>query len=182
MDSSGSDQAKRRLAIALNVLVPGTGLILLRREWLGAALAGLYIVLLQIALSGLLLLPAVVPAPTARLILAAAAGVWLASMRLVVLRARQVLGKDAAHELTLLLDEAARAVEERRYADARDLLTIAMTHNDEDVRVRLAWAQLMTVTGQFRKAKVAWECVLRLDRASIHRAQAVDALERLPAD
>ena len=48
-------------AILLNVLVPGSGLVILRREWLGLCLALLYGLLAQTALWGVWLIPISIP-------------------------------------------------------------------------------------------------------------------------
>ena len=44
---------RKAIAIWMNLLVPGTGLILLRREWLGLAMAMLFCVCAQVGLWGM---------------------------------------------------------------------------------------------------------------------------------
>jgi hypothetical protein len=48
-------------ALLLNLVVPGSGLILRRREWLGVALAGLFGMAVNVALGGWLLAPMAIP-------------------------------------------------------------------------------------------------------------------------
>jgi tetratricopeptide (TPR) repeat protein len=174
------DRRRRWLALGCNVLVPGAALIALRREWLGIALALLFAGALQGAMWGSWLIPADVPGWLTHTLLGASIGLWLAAQALAWGRARQVLGPQARHEIELLCEQASLAMSDGRYAEARDLLHVALALNDEDPSVACVWARLMTSTGQFAPARRAWRRVLRLDYDNEYEREAVDALERLP--
>ena len=82
--------------------------------------------------------------------------------------------------MDLLRDGAERAVDEGRFADARELLHQAMVLDDRDPAVRGQWARLMTLTGRFGEARRAWRSVLRQDPDDDRRSEAIMALESLP--
>jgi hypothetical protein len=174
------DRVRRRWALSLNVIAPGVGLIILRREWFGLTLTILFVILAQTGVYGLLYhgpgLSPVVAGGAA----AAAIVVWVFAQWLVWTRAARVLGAGARRRIRVLLEQAEQAVEARRYADAIELLGVAVAINDEEVNVRLALARLLTVMGHFGEARRAWEAVLDLDVGGALRAEAVAALARLP--
>jgi Flp pilus assembly protein TadD len=66
------------------------------------------------------------------------------------------------------------------YAEALDILQVAMTLSDEDVAANIQWAELMTLMGRFRQARRAWRRVLQLDRTGQHRRRTTEALAALP--
>jgi len=63
----------------INLLIPGTGLILLGREWLGALLAVVFGICGQIALAGWLIAPAAVPRGLVVVAVIVAGLTWIAS-------------------------------------------------------------------------------------------------------
>ena len=157
-------------------------MIVLRREWLGAVLALLFTVLLQLGLWGLLIIPEEFTQLATWGSLVAALGVWLAAQWMGVARARAILGPEARQQLQVLLDQAVLDIEQARLADARELLLIALALSDEDPKSRRLWAQLMTLTGNFQAARRGWETVLKLDRAGEYLEEARAALDELPED
>ncbi len=168
------------LALVCNAIIPGSGLIILRREWLGLAAAALFGVFGQIALLGLLLLPATIPAWLTTLSFSAAVFVWLGAQWRLAVRIRTATGPEVDRELAFLRQQAAEAVARQAYADATDILRVAMTLNDEDLEANIQWAELMTLTGKFAHAARAWRRVLQLDRTGQHRRRAREALAVLP--
>lgn len=180
--SQDPDQTRRIVALGLNLVAPGAGLIVLRREWLGAVLALLFTVLLQLGLWGLLIIPEEFTGAATWGSLAAACGVWLAAQGMGAARARAILGPGARQQLQVLHAQAALDIEQARLADARELLLIALALSDEDPKSRCLWAQLMTLTGNFQAARKGWETVLKLDRAGTHLEEARAALAELPED
>lgn len=180
MKEFGRDQSRRWWALGLNLIAPGAGLVVLRREWLGLSLAVLFVLLAQVALGGFLLFPAVLPRTITIVSAAIAAGVWFSAQWLGVVRARAVLGSEAQHGVEVLRDRAAEALAQHRFAEARELLRLALSINDENLEVHVLWARLMTLTGQFRRARRAWQSVLRLDEGDAHHEEALNAIDDLP--
>ncbi|MFQ5489271.1 MAG: hypothetical protein ACE5GE_01005 [Phycisphaerae bacterium] len=168
-----------RLAILCNLLVPGSGLIVLRRDWLGLALALLFGVFGQVALWGTLIVPAVVPGWLTTGSLAAATGIWLGAQWQLWERAKVIAGPALQHELSILSRQAQQYASEGHYAKAEDILRLALSINDEDLACNLRWAELMTLLGKSSQARRAWHRVLHLDRKSQHRRQAQQALATL---
>ena len=170
-----------RCAVAFggNVVAPGVGLILLRRDALGLVVALLFVLLSQVALWGLLLVPAEMPAWAAWLGAGGAAAVWLGAQVLIVRRWRTACGPAARAQLALLVSEAEEALDDGRHIDARELLELATALNDEDVEVRVRWARLMLRTGRLDAARRGWLHVLRQDRSGVHHAEATEALAQI---
>jgi len=168
-------------ALVLNLFVPGAGLIVLRREWLGLAAAALFALLGQIALLGLLLLPATIPPWLTTLGCAGAATVWLGAQFLLGARARALGGDAATEQIALLLQRADQTIASQAYAETEAILRLALAINDEEPTVNIRWAQLMTLMGRFRQARRAWRRVLSLDRTGVHRRTALEALAALPS-
>ena len=63
----------------INLLIPGSGLILLGREWLGASLAFVFGICGHIALAGWLIAPAAVPRGWIALAVVLASLSWIAA-------------------------------------------------------------------------------------------------------
>lgn len=175
------NRATRRWALALNLIAPGAGLVVLRREWLGLSVALLFASFGQLALWGLLLVPADLPRRVAVVAAVAASLVWLGAQWLGVVRAAQILSPEAEHNLGMLRERAAEAMAAGRYADAHDLLKVGRAINDEDLEICAQWARLLTLTGRFAEARKAWTHLLRVDHAGVYRREAINAVEQLPA-
>lgn len=153
---------RRSWAVVVNVFVPGAGLIVLRREWLGFALALLFCILAQIGIVGRWLIPATVPRPMVAAGFVGACAVWLWAQWLMVHRIRTATGATVANELALLGRRSTEAVAGDELAEARDLLLAALTINDEDAQINRQWAELMTLMKRPDEAAAAWRRVLRL--------------------
>jgi len=171
---------KHGLTIVCNLIVPGSGLIRLRREWFGLSIALLYAILAHAAAMGLLLVPATIPAWLTKAAVAAAALVWLGGQWQLWLRIRGATGSALKEEITRLERRAAEAVARNAYAEAVGLLQIALSLDDEDPAVNVQWAELMTLMGRFGPARRAWRRVAQLDRTGPYRRQANEALAALP--
>ncbi|HNQ22973.1 MAG TPA: hypothetical protein PKK06_07760 [Phycisphaerae bacterium] len=167
-------------ALAANLLAPGVGLIVLRRERLGLALAAMFVLTSQVGLWGLLVIPDDVPPALAAGAATAAGVVWVAAQVGMLVRLRRVVPGEVEEQLQVLTDAAATAIAQQRYADACDLLQTALAVDDEDMGLWVGWARLMTLMGRFPVARQAWERVLHLDHQYVHRKEAIQALERLP--
>jgi len=166
-------------AIAINLLVPGSGLIVLRREWLGLALAILFGLLTQIVIFGTLIVPEDIPHWVTLLSAGGALGTWVLAQWLAVRRLRFVVSPEVKGELRALCARARRALAEEDWAEAHTSLLVASDLNDEDLELAMLWAQLMTATGRIADARRWWRRVLRLDRGHVHRETALGALSAL---
>ena len=151
-------------AIVLNLFVPGTGLILARREWLGVALAALFGVLVQLGLWGCLIEPARVPIWLAGACLAGGALVWLAAQYL--LRRRLVLMRNPGvqEELARLRDQAAGHMANGGYKEAWAAVQVALAIDDEDLDSNVQTAELLAALGRISEARKAWRRVAQLAR------------------
>jgi len=169
-----------RSAILCNLLVPGSGLIILRREWLGVSTALLFTILAQGALLGALVLPAAVPVWLTTACFAGALLVWLGAQWRLWVWTRTATGPAVEYEVAELCRRAGEAAVRREYAEAAHILEVARTLDDENVTVNLQWAELTTLMGRFGQARRAWRRVLQLDRSGEHRRRADEALASLP--
>jgi tetratricopeptide (TPR) repeat protein len=163
----------------VNLLVPGTGLIVVRREWLGLSIALLYTVLAQIGLVGILIAPLLVPQWLVISALGGAATVWLASQWLFLQRLARIRDATSAEELASLRERAQAAMESSDYQAALRLLNLAGELDDEDLETAVARANLLTLLGRFREARSTWHRVRRLDRRGQYAQVAGEALGRL---
>lgn len=169
------------LTIIINVLAPGTGLIVLRREWLGFAIALLYCVFAQIAILGYLLIPATIPRYVTAGAAVAAFSVWLWSQWLFFERRRLSTGEAVERELRILSERCTEAIKANNLPEAHDLLQMALMINDEHLALNKQCAKVMTMMGRLDDAARAWRRVLQLEREPAERRAAKLALAELSA-
>ncbi|NOT02065.1 MAG: hypothetical protein HOP29_15745 [Phycisphaerales bacterium] len=175
-ENEGAITLSTRRARILNLIVPGAGLIVLRREWLGFAVAMLFCVLAQIALLGWLIIPVTIPRWVGIPAGLAAVGVWWWGQWLMALRIGHTMNPEINRELAALAERARGAIRDGRMVEARHLLETALTINDEDVPANACWAELMTEMGSHTEAGRAWRRVLALARDAETRTVARRAL------
>jgi len=179
-DVAAQDRVRGRWAVALNVLVPGSGLIVLRQDRRGAVLSLVFAVTALVGLWGRWIVPGTIPAAAAAAGGVGAVVVWAASQWLVWRRMDAVLGDTARRHLQRCCELAEDATANRRLNAAEVHLLEALRLNDEMIHVRVQWARLLLMLGRFAEARAAWETVLDLDEAGSFHREAVAALERLP--
>ncbi|UCE59229.1 MAG: hypothetical protein JSU63_17515 [Phycisphaerales bacterium] len=167
-------------ALIINLMAPGAGLVLLRREWIGLVVALLVTIFSQIGLCGALFFPATAPSAVSVASGLAAVILWALAQWYGFMLAATAFGPAAQQRLRILCTGAEEAIDESRFADARDLLSVALSISDEDLEVHRQHAQLLTLTGRFREARRAWEHAIYLDQHRQTRAEAIRAMERLP--
>jgi hypothetical protein len=167
-------------AVILNLLIPGTGLIVTRREWLGASLAGLFGLIVQLGLWGCLIEPSRMPSWLVATCLGGGALVWLAAQYLLRQRLILMRNPEVARELGRLRDQAAERVAEGNYQQAWAALQLAVAIDDEDLATNVQVADLLAILGRFSEARQAWQRVSRLDRQGQYGARMIEALDRLP--
>ncbi len=163
----------------LNVVVPGTGLMLLGRSWLGLSLAMWYALAAEVLLGGWLIAPAVVPAW-----LVAVAGVlagiaWLAAQVLLGRRIAFLRDPGLAAEMAVIRRTAEDALAAEDYRAARVAIRVALSIDDADVASRVLHARLVTATCGRRRARQAWHGVARLDTDREFTGEIEAALRRL---
>jgi len=174
------DRVRGLWAIGVNMIAPGAGLAILRREWFGLTIAVLFALLAQTAAYGLLIDPTAVRDDVAKACVVAAGAVWFVAQGLTIARMRRVLGARSRREIAVIVEQVSEALAARRFADAIDLLNVALCVNDESIDLRVALARVLTLTGRFDDARSAWEAVLDLDVDGAYRAEATTAMDRLP--
>lgn len=119
-ETSVKPRASFQAAIILNLFLPGAGLILRRREWLGLALVVLFGICCNVAIAGWLIAPAAIPGWLTTLAAVLAAATWLAA-QVLFKRRGEVLGR-RADALEALVAEADRALAAGDAAAARRAL------------------------------------------------------------
>jgi len=163
----------------LNLLVPGAGLILLRREWLGLSLAVAFTVLAQIAILGWWIVPLDFPDALTWGAGIGAALTWGHAQWLLHCRATLVGAPAFISQLADLRQRAEDALRRGDHAEAQRMLWIALRADDEDVELAVLWAQLMAAKGDRAGARRGWRRVLALATAGEHRRAARQALDSL---
>ncbi len=130
-----------------NLLVPGVGLILCRREWLGVAVATVFGVCGHVALAGWFIAPAAIPTWLAVGVSILAGGSWVLGQHLLRQRIREWRRELAA--LPPLLSEAAAHMADGRLEAAAAVIDDAMKIDDQNADVHLLQGRLTRArTGQ----------------------------------
>lgn len=164
--------------VVMNLIVPGTGLMMLGRAWLGLALAVWYALAAEVAIAGQLIAPAIVQ----RWWVLAAGGfalaAWIVAQGLLTSRIRFLLDPALPRELAILRRLAQGSLVHKKWKSARSALLVAMSIDDGDAETRLLWARLMTETGGGRRARAAWRAAAQSDREGRFSAEIGAALDR----
>lgn len=166
-------------AVILNVLVPGAGLVLLGRAWTGLIAALLFAICAELAVCGMMISPAGIPAWITIATGVLAAGTWLLGQGMLRDRIGTLRNPSLPHELATLRHEAAEAITHGDLLEAKGLLRLTMDLDLGATDTLVMWAQLMTLLGRFREARRAWNRVAR-SRDERFRRQSIEALQRLP--
>jgi hypothetical protein len=132
----------------LNLIVPGSGLMLARRGWLGFALALLFTVSLQVAWWGTWLVPESLSTWMTSLGWFLAALTWLAGQVLAWRRWSAMASGEASRQMVALLTEATRALADGKLDEARLALELAGKVDDENRRVDRLWSELIERSGE----------------------------------
>ena len=170
-----------RFAIALNLLLPGSGLILARRACLGFALAMLYTGCAQVTLWGTWIAPEMVSSLLLAVASGAAALLWILAQGLLLRQLRLIHNPtDRQSQLETCFALADQAVTERRFTEARGALDVALTVDDENAETYARLARLTEKVGCYDEARRAWGMVGDLDRSGSYRREMVQALEHMP--
>ena len=162
------------MALFLNLILSGSGLILRRREWLGLSMAMIFAICGHVAIAGWLIAPEAVPHWLTRLAVLLGVLTWVLSQFLFYrqgrILARMKLG------LASLLSEARRALENDDLTSARRALDNGVMLDDENVELHAMRARLSVMEGDDRGMQAEWRRVLELDRGGRYHADAEAAL------
>jgi hypothetical protein len=159
----------------LNLCLPGSGLIVLRREWLGLSLAVVFGICGNVALTGWLIAPAAVPAWLTLLAFVFTALTWLAGQLLLW---RQMQSQSRCEsDMRVLLREARCALEKGEVEPAGVCLESALALDDENVELHLLRARLFTMEGDDRAARKALRRAAKVDVRRRHRVETLRAVE-----
>ena len=170
-----------RFAIVLNVLLPGSGLILARKHWLGSMLAMLFTGFGQLTLWGAWIAPEIVSPVLLGVAAGSSAMLWIAAQGLLLRQLRRIPGpEDRQSQVATCFALADQAVVEGRFAEARGALDVALTVDDENPETYAKLARLTAQVGRYGEARRAWRSVADLDREGRYHREMVQALERLP--
>jgi hypothetical protein len=149
------------MAWLLNLVIPGSGLIVQRREWLGGSLAVIFGICGNLALAGWSIAPAAIPT-WLTIVAALLAGLtWLLaqilSWRLARTRHRVMT------DLTVLLGHARAALERGETDSARVYLESSAALDEDNIDLAVLWARVLAMEGDEAGARRAWRRVQRLD-------------------
>jgi hypothetical protein len=158
-------------SLVLNLLVPGTGLIVLGRPWMGLALTGCFLLGAEVGILALLVVPAVLPFPVAVLGLAWAATVWFMGQILLIRRVRLLRSAELPRQMAILRRLTGWALNRGDYAAARSAIAIALSLDDSDPACQILRARLLSLTGKPASARRAWLLARRLDLRQEHEAE-----------
>lgn len=172
-------ELRLKIAIGLNLLVPGSGLILARREWLGFILAMAFTACGQIAVMGLLIGPEDVPQRVTACAVGLAAALWVGGQYLQWRCIGPPANSSRASQLGICHGLADDAIEQNRYQDAYGALQVALTVDDEDLQAYVKLARVAATLGKFGESRKTWKIVQQLDRRRLFRREMVQALSRL---
>lgn len=150
-----------------NFIVPGSGLIAAGREWLGLLIALLFGSAAQIAIAGLFLAPAGLPAWLTNVATGAAIAIWSAAQVALWRRIRWVNSPQAHKQFDALHQESRDAIARGDLDTARAALAGALAIDDEDADALAELARLLQPSDP-RAARKLWRRVAALhpDRVS----------------
>ena len=161
----------------LNLLIPGTGLIIRRREGLGVCLALVFGIGGNLALAGFLIAPEAIPKWLSWFGFGLAAFAWLAAQPLLWRQGRELARRERG--LAAILGEARSALDMGDLASARTSIETGVAIDEENVELTVLWARLCVIEGDRQAAQMAWQRVLRLDMERRYSADAKAELERM---
>jgi len=133
------------MALILNLVIPGAGLMLRGRYWLGFALAMLFALAANVAIAGWLVAPVAIPriySWTASII---AVMTWVLAQVLIVRHPSSPA--DAEPAVGTLLEQAQDAMSRRDWTAARTAIDAALELNQENAEMNDLRARVNTLAG-----------------------------------
>lgn len=166
------------LAIGMNLLAPGAGLVLLGRVWLGVAVAVWFALGAESAALGWLIAPLSFPKWLLLTGAVVAASGWFVGQGLLVGRIRFLLDPNLPAEIGALRRLAETEMAQGRLGAARSALRAALMIDDADLATRILWARLISMQGRSTQARRAWLEAEQLDTDHLFSAEIRQALDR----
>lgn len=154
----------------LNLLIPGAGLIIRRREWLGLSLALVFGICGNVFVAGLWIAPAAIPPAIAHGAGLVAALWWLLSQALLW---RQIQHQRRCKNVVdCLIRDSREAWERGDLAAAHSFLERALRLDDECVELHVLSARVFERRGDAVQARLRWRRVLQLDQRREYQTEA----------
>jgi hypothetical protein len=157
------------MASWLNLLVPGAGLVLLGRIWLGLALGLLFLITVNFVIASLFLAPEAAPSPWRELGILAAALVYISAQGWQAQRVRTGLAASAERTRRESLSRAIALLEGGDAAAAHEALRPLLPQAEGDLAIAYHFAEIVSAQGAGDAARAAWARVRKLDRHHIYR-------------
>jgi hypothetical protein len=158
----------------LNFILPGSGLVLLRREWLGVTVSLLFGVCGNLALAGWLIAPEAIPRWLTLLAASFLVVIWVTAQEMVRRRRIEIREQEAGIEN--LLGEVRGALEAGDLETARSTLLGGAALDSENVECHVLWARVCAMEGDTNAVRKAWRRVIRLDAQGRYRSEAAEIL------
>jgi hypothetical protein len=156
---------------AVNLLVPGGGLILIGSVPLGVLVAALFTVAAHFAVAASLLFPDDVPPTWRGLGIGLAIGSYLGAQMRYAQTVRSQRARAAAERRHAALRDARLALLAGRADDAWRAIQPLAERVEDDLVLAYRFAQVLTARGDHAAALEAWQRVRRLDRHRIYRQE-----------
>lgn len=163
------------MAWALNIFLPGTGLIIRRREWLGFAISLLFAIGGNVALAGLLIAPATIPYWLTLLAIGLCILTWVLS-QVMFIRQRRLLERQA-HAVAALLQEARSYVSAGQLEDACLAVENGVAIDNENIELHLLRAGLCKRTRDERGHAESLKRLRKLDSRRNFRSEVENILD-----
>lgn len=164
-----------------NLVVPGGGLILAGRLWLGVAVGLLFALTANLAVVTTLVVPDDVPGWLRIAFLTLSGAIYVAAQWLLAQTLRGHERCAAEAERRRILAAAVACLERGEPERALTALEPLRALAERDLVVAYRWAQVLTAARDVPAARAAWERVAALDRHRIYRAQVAAAMKSLAA-
>ncbi len=158
----------------LNVIFPGAGLIIRRREWLGLSLAVVFAICGNVAMAALLIAPMAIPRWLTIPAISLGAASWMLAQYLCHRQGR-ILSR-TARGVADLLSRASTAMDESDWTGAHQALQSGLALDDENVEVHARMARLYERLGEHAAKRAEWRRVVSLDRRKQFLAEAREGL------
>ena len=162
-----------------NLLVPGTGPVLVGRPWLGWCTGLLFALAINAALALTLLFPDELPGWYGGLAIGVTGGIYVGAQIRLVRMLRATARETQAARRRMTLARAADALNRREPLAALEIIAALADEADHDLLIAYRLAQVMSATGDRTAAAEAWQRVERLDRHRLYRRVVRDERARL---
>ena len=169
-----------KLAVVVNLLLPGSGMILARQHWSGLAVVVLFTTAAQISLWAVWIAPGAIPQWVTTICLGGVAALWATAQVKLAARIRVLSDPTRISQIRTCYELYDQATADGRYDDARGALDVALTVDDENPETYLRLARLSAIIGKYDEARHAWRLVDKLDRSRIFRREMTEALALFP--